>query len=91
MTEDADAPPPSAAPAPTPTPLRLDPANAALSLRVRVRQIADATEYVRATYARYEGLRSLETLLDEMGIGEAVRSICAVPMPPPNDPSEEQG
>jgi hypothetical protein len=84
------------APPKAPT-LHLDPANAALSLRVRVRQIAAAQEYVRAVYANYEGLRSLDRELERMGVLGDVLAICGVPaatvdMPPPSDANEgEQG
>jgi hypothetical protein len=83
------------APPKAPT-LHLDPANAALSLRVRVRQIIAAQIYVRDTYARYEGLRSLDRELERMGVLGDVLAICGVPaatvdIPSPNNPNVDEG
>lgn len=56
--------------------LSLDPENAAASLASRVETIRKCEQYIRETMARYDGLRSLQTLLQQAGIADEVAAIC---------------
>jgi hypothetical protein len=55
--------------------LKLDPDNAAKSLVLRIRQIETAKEYIRQTYGRYEGLKSLDRALDAEGVLSEIKAI----------------
>lgn len=53
----------------------LTPDEAAKSIAVRVKTIAQCEDYIRATMARYDGLKYLQTLLTEAGIASKVAQI----------------
>lgn len=55
----------------------LTPDDAAKSIAARVKTIAQCEEYIRATMARYEGLKSLQILLTEAGVASKVSQIVA--------------
>lgn len=57
--------------------LSLDPENAALSLAARIETIRKCEQYIKETMARYDGLKSLEALLEQAGIASKVAEIVA--------------
>lgn len=57
--------------------LSLDPENAAKSLAARIKTIQDCEDYVKEVMARYDGLKSLQTLLEQAGIASKVAEIVA--------------
>lgn len=57
--------------------LALDPENAAASIAVRIATIKTSEAYVRETMARYDGLKSLDALLEKAGVAEDVKKIMA--------------
>jgi hypothetical protein len=57
--------------------LSLDPENAAGSIASRIETIRKCELYIKETMARYDGLKSLQTLLDQAGITDKVAAICA--------------
>ena len=57
--------------------LSLDPENAANSIAARVETIRKCEAYIKETMARYDGLKSLETLLAQAGIALKVAEIVA--------------
>lgn len=57
--------------------LSLDPENAAKSLAARIKTIQDCEGYVKEVMARYDGLKSLQTLLEQAGIASKVAEIVA--------------
>lgn len=60
------------------TTLHLDPENAALSIKARLDTIRKCEAYVRETVARYDGLKSFEARLAELGIHDAAHAIADV-------------
>lgn len=61
-----------------PATLRLDPENAVLSIKARLDTIRKCEAYVRETVARYDGLKSFENRLADLGIHEAAHAIADV-------------
>lgn len=57
--------------------LSLDPENAAKSLAARIKTIADCENYIKEVMARYDGLKSLQTLIEQEGIASRVSEIVA--------------
>lgn len=57
--------------------LTLDPDNAAKSIAARMRLMAQCALYVRATMARYDGLKVLHTALVAEGVADAVAALQA--------------
>ena len=57
--------------------LRLDPENAAASIAVRIKTIAQCEDYIRATVARYDGLKAFHELMAAHKIADAVARIVA--------------
>ena len=56
--------------------LSLDPENAAASIAARVETIRKCEAYIKDIMGRYDGLKSLETLLVEAGVAAKVRAVC---------------
>lgn len=57
--------------------LSLDPENAAKSLAARVQTITDCEDYIKEVMARYDGLKSLQTLLEQAGVASKIAEIVA--------------
>ncbi len=57
--------------------LSLDPENAAASLASRVETIRKCEQYIKETMARYDGLKTLQSLLEEAGIADKIAEIVA--------------
>lgn len=57
--------------------LSLDPENAAKSLAARVQTIMDCEDYIKEVMARYDGLKSLQTLLEQAGVASKIAEIVA--------------
>ncbi len=57
--------------------LSLDPENAAASLAARVETIRKCEQYIKETMSRYDGLKSLQDLLEQAGIASKIAEIVA--------------
>jgi hypothetical protein len=57
--------------------LSLDPENAAASIAARIETIRKCEQYIKETMVRYDGLKSLQNLLEISGIASKVAEIVA--------------